>query len=112
MHPAAAKVIATLSNEWDGLAATRTCRSCRWTTTPRNEHCGPGDRPQELLRLRGRMGRSWPPMVWTVTATAARHDIESLGLLTGYLQACGNGGTAPAQPGPSPWTPGPAAARQ
>ena len=26
--------------------------------------------------------------IWTVTATAARHDIEPLSLLTGYLQAC------------------------
>ena len=30
LHPAAA----TVSNEWDGWPATRTCRSCRWTTTP------------------------------------------------------------------------------
>ena len=46
--------------------------------------------------------------VWTVTATAARHDIEPLGLLTGYLQACAeHGGTAPAE---QAWTrscPGP-----
>ena len=28
LHPAAAKVIATLSNEWDGLARHRSCRSC------------------------------------------------------------------------------------
>jgi len=47
--------------------------------------------------------------VWTVTATAARHGIETLSLLTGYLQECArNGGTAPA--GASldpflPWTP-------
>src|SRR5713101_759725 len=47
--------------------------------------------------------------VWTVTATAARHDIEPLGLLTGYLQACAeHGGTAPAGAGLDPflpWTP-------
>ena len=47
--------------------------------------------------------------VWTATATAARHDIEPLGLLTGYLQACAeHGGTAPAGAGLDPflpWTP-------
>ena len=46
--------------------------------------------------------------VWTVTA-AARHGIEPLSLLTGYLQECArNGGTAPAVAGLSPflpWTP-------
>ena len=35
--------------------------------------------------------------VWTVTATAARHGIEPLGLLTSYLHECArNGGAAPA----------------
>ena len=47
--------------------------------------------------------------VWTVTATAARHDIEPLGLLTGYLHECArNGGAAPAGAGLDPflpWTP-------
>ena len=47
--------------------------------------------------------------IWTVTATAARHDIEPLGLLTGYLQACAeHGGTAPAGADLDPflpWTP-------
>jgi hypothetical protein len=47
--------------------------------------------------------------VWTITATAARHDIEPLRLLTGYLQECArNGGTAPAGAGLDPflpWTP-------
>jgi hypothetical protein len=42
--------------------------------------------------------------VWTVTATAARHGIEPLTLLTGYLHACAdNGGTA-LDPF-LPWTP-------
>jgi transposase len=45
--------------------------------------------------------------IWAVTATAARHGIEPLGLLTGYLQACAeHGGTAPAGLDPFlPWTP-------
>src|SRR5205807_213350 len=48
----------------------------------------------------------WPR---AVTATAARHDIEPLGLLTGYLHECArNGGAAPAGAGLDPflsWTP-------
>ncbi len=47
--------------------------------------------------------------VWTVTATAARHGIEPLSLLTGYLEACAHaGGPAPAGAGLDPflpWTP-------
>jgi hypothetical protein len=47
--------------------------------------------------------------VWTATATAARHGIEPLRLLTGYLQECArDGGPAPAAAGLSPflpWTP-------
>jgi len=47
--------------------------------------------------------------VWTITATAARHDIEPLGLLTGYLQACAeHGGAALTGAGLDsflPWTP-------
>ncbi len=47
--------------------------------------------------------------IWTVTATAARHGIEPLGLLADYLQECArNGGTAPAGAGLDPflpWTP-------
>jgi transposase len=58
-------------------------------------------------------GAEWPAHlaadVWTVTATAARHDIEPLGLLTDYLQACAeHGGAAPAGAGLDlflPWTP-------
>ena len=45
--------------------------------------------------------------VWTVTATAARHDQQPLTLLTDYLQACAaNGGKAPDDLDPFlPWTP-------
>ena len=47
--------------------------------------------------------------IWTITATAARHDIEPLSLLTSYLQQCArNGGAAPAGADLDPflpWTP-------
>jgi hypothetical protein len=86
LHPAAAKVIATLTSEWDGLA--------------RHQHLPqlPLDNNISERALRtpviGRKnfygsGAAWAAHlaadVWTVTATAARHDIEPLGLLTGYL---------------------------
>jgi hypothetical protein len=49
------------------------------------------------------------PPTCTITATAARHDIELLGLLTGYLQECAeHRGNAPAGAGLDPflpWTP-------
>ncbi len=42
----------------------------------------------------------------TVPATAARHGIEPLSLLTGHLQECArNGGTAPAGADLSPFLP-------
>ena len=41
--------------------------------------------------------------VWTITATAARHDTEPLSLLTGYLQECA-AMAAPPRPEPA-WTP-------
>ena len=105
LHPAAAKVIATLSNEWDGLARHQDLpqlpldnntaeRALRTPVIGRKNFYGSGAEWAAHLAAD----------VWTVTATAARHGIEPLGLLTGYLQACaGHGGTAPAdRPGPVP----------
>ena len=109
LHPAAAKVIATLSNEWDGLARHQDLpqlpldnneaeRALRTPVIGRKNFYGSGAEWAAHLAAD----------VWTVTATAARHDIEPLGLLTGYLQACAeHGGTAPAE---QAWTrscPGP-----
>ena len=110
LHPAAAKVIATLSNEWDGLARhqdlpqlpldnNRAERALRTPVIGRKNFYGSGAEWAAHLAAD----------VWTVTATAARHGIEPLGLLTGYLQACAeHGGTAPAGAGLDPflpWTP-------
>lgn len=110
LHPAAAKVIATLNHEWDGLARHQGLpqlpldnntaeRALRTPVIGRKNFYGSGAEWAAHLAAD----------VWTVTATAARHDIEPLGLLTSYLQACAeHGGTAPA--GTSldpflPWTP-------
>ena len=110
LHPAAAKVIATLSNEWDGLARhqdlpqlpldnNRAERALRTPVIGRKNFYGSGAQWAAHLAAD----------IWTITATAARHDIEPLGLLTGYLQACAEpGGTAPAGAGLDPflpWTP-------
>jgi transposase len=110
LHPAAAKVIATLDNEWDGLARHQELphlpldnntaeRALRTPVIGRKNFYGSGAGWAAHLAAD----------VWTVTATAARHDIEPLGLLTGYLQACArNGGAAPAGAGLDPflpWTP-------
>ncbi len=110
LHPAAAKVIATLNNEWDGLA-----RHQELPQLPLDNNTA-----ERALRtpVIGRKnfygsGAAWAARlaadVWTITATAARHDIEPLGLLTAYLQACAeHGGTAPAGAGLDPflpWTP-------
>jgi transposase len=110
LHPAAAKVIATLSNEWDGLARHQDLpqlpldnntaeRALRTPVIGRKNFYGSGAEWAAHLAAD----------VWTVTATAARHDIEPLGLLTGYLHECArNGGAAPAGAGLDPflpWTP-------
>jgi transposase len=109
LHPAAAKVIATLTSEWDGLA--------------RHQHLPqlPLDNNTAERALRtpviGRKnfygsGAEWAAHlaadVWTITGTAARHGIGPLGLLSGYLQACAEHGGAPAGAGLNPflpWTP-------
>ena len=110
LHPAAAKVIATLNNEWDGLARHRDLpqlplddntaeRALRTPVIGRKNFYGSG------AGWAARLAAG----IWTITATAARHDIEPLALLESYLQECArNGGTAPA--GASldpflPWTP-------
>src|SRR6266576_2101665 len=110
LHPAAAKVIATLSNEWDGLARHQDLpqlpldnntaeRALRTPVIGRKNFYGSGAEWAAHLAAD----------VWTVTATAARHDIEPLGLLTGYLHECArNGGAAPAGADLDPflpWTP-------
>ena len=98
LHPAAAKVIATLTSEWDGLARHRDLpqlpldnntaeRALRTPVIGRKNFYGSGAEWAAHLAAD----------VWTITATAARHDIEPLSLLTGYLHACAHaGGTAPA----------------
>jgi hypothetical protein len=113
LHPTAASVIATLTSEWDGLARHQQLPQLPQLPLDNNT-------AERALRIPviGRKnfygsGAQWAAHlaadVWTITATAARNDIEPLGLLTGYLQACADhGGTAPAGAALDPflpWTP-------
>jgi transposase len=107
LHPAAAKVIATLCNERDGLARHQDLpqlpldnnnaeRALRTPVIGRKNFYGSGAQWAAHLAAD----------VWTITATAARHGIEPLGLLTGYLQACAeHGGTVPAGAALDPFLP-------
>ena len=89
LHPAAAKVIATFNREWPGLARHRELpflplddnaaeRALRGPVIGRKNFYGSGAIRAATLAAD----------TWTVTATAARHDLQPLSLLTDYLQAC------------------------
>ena len=110
LHPAAARVIATLSNEWDGLARHQDLpqlpldnntaeRALRNSVIGRKNFYGSG----------ARWAADLAADVWTITATAARNGLEPLPLLEDYLTACAQaGGTAPAGADLEPflpWTP-------
>jgi len=112
LHPAAAKVLATLAREWEGLA--RHCdfpdldldnnvseRALRTPVVGRKNYYGSHAEWSAHLAAR----------VWTITATAERHGIEPLTYLTSYLNACAQAGGKPPE-GQAldpllPWHPGP-----
>ena len=97
LHPAAAKVLATLDREWDGL--TRHCefpelpldnntaeRALRGPVVGRKNYYGSGSVVSAQLASR----------VWTITATAQRAGLNPLTYLRAYLDACAHtGGKAP-----------------
>jgi transposase len=89
LHPAAAKVLATLDREWDGLARHRDYpdlaldnniseRALRTPVVGRKNYYGSHAEWSAHLAAR----------VWTITATAERHGLEPLTYLTDYLTAC------------------------
>jgi hypothetical protein len=96
LHPAAAKVLATLDREWDGLARHRDFpdlaldnneseRALRTPVVGRKNYYGSHAEWSAHLAAR----------VWTITATTERHGLEPLTYLTDYLTACAsNGGKA------------------
>jgi transposase len=112
LHPAAAKVLATLDREWDGLARHRDFpdaaldnniseRALRTPVVGRKNYYGSHAEWSAHLAAR----------VWTITATAERHGLEPLTYLTGYLTACAQAGGKPLDGEDLdrflPWLPGP-----
>ncbi len=97
LHPAAAKVLATLDREWDGLARHREFpeldldnntseRALRGPVIGRKNYYGSGSVISAQLASRA----------WTITATAARAELNPLAYLRAYLDECARaGGTAP-----------------
>ncbi len=97
LHPAAAKVLATLDREWDGLARHREYpelpldnntaeRALRGPVIGRKNYYGSGSVVSAQLASR----------VFTITATAERAALNPLAYLTAYLQECARaGGSAP-----------------
>jgi transposase len=116
LHPAAAKVLATLDREWDGLARHRDFpdlpldnnqseRALRTPVVGRKNYYGSHAEWSAHLAAR----------VWTITATAERHGLEPLTYLTDYLTACSQAGGKPLD-GQAldrflPWFPGPTGSR-
>jgi transposase len=116
LHPAAAKVLATLDREWDGLVRHRDFpdvaldnneseRALRTPVVGRKNYYG--SHAQWSAHLAAR--------VWTITATAERHHLEPLTYLTDYLTACAEAGGQPLD-GQGldrflPWLPGPTGSR-
>jgi len=96
LHPAAAKVLATLEREWDGLAAHRGFpdlpldnntaeRAIRTPVAGRKNYNGSGSR--WAAELAGH--------AWTILGTARIAGHNPRAYLQAYLQACAAGGGKP-----------------
>jgi transposase len=99
LHPRAAKVLATLDREWDGLAAHRDFpllpldnntaeRALRTPVVGRKNFNGSGTRWAAELAARA----------WTITATTDLAGLNPITYLTAYLDACGAAGGKPLTP--------------
>jgi transposase len=112
LHPAAAKVLATIEREWDGLARHQRYpelpldnntaeRALRTPVVGRKNFYGSGSVDSAELASRA----------WTILATAQRAGYNPLAYLTSYLDACAaNGATPPTGDDLArflPWTAGP-----
>ncbi len=113
LHPAAAKVLATLDREWAGLARHREFpelpldnntseRALRGPVIGRKNYYGSGSQVSAKLASRA----------WTITATAERAGLNPLTYLTAYLDECAHAGaTAPTDEALTrflPWSASPA----
>jgi len=96
LHPAAAKVLATLDREWDGLAAHRDFpalpldnniaeRAIRTPVVGRKNYSGSG----------ARWAADLAGHAWTILGTARIAGLNPRAYLEAYLQACADGGGKP-----------------
>jgi hypothetical protein len=99
LQPRAAKVLATLDREWEGLAAHRDFpllpldnntaeRALRTPVVGRKNFGGSGTRWAAELAAR----------VWTITATTDLAGLNPITYLAAYLDACGAAGGKPLTP--------------
>jgi transposase len=95
-HPKAAKVLATLDREWDGLIRhgehldlaldnNSAERALRTPVVGRKNYYGAGSITSARLAAR----------VWTITATITQAGINPLPYLTDYLKACAHNNSQP-----------------
>jgi transposase len=107
LHPAAAKVVNTLNNEWDGLARHKDLPQLPLdNNTAENALRTPVIGRKNFYGSGSGWAAELAADVWTVTATLTRNGIEPLSVLIDYLTACAhNSGTAPDDLYPFlPWT--------
>jgi len=96
LHPASAKVLATLDHEWEGLLRHGSYpeadldnnvaeRAIRGPVVGRKNYYGSGSIWAATLAERA----------WTITATASRAGLNPLQFLLAYLEACATSGGRP-----------------
>jgi transposase len=116
LHPAAAKVLATLDREWDGLARHRDFPDLALDNNQSERQLrGPVIGRKNYYGSHAEWSAHLAARVWTITATAERHGREPLTYLTDYLAACAKAGGKPPENEDLdqflPWIPGPTGSR-
>lgn len=96
LHPAAAKVLATLDREWDGLARHRDVPDAALDNNPSERALrGPVVGRKNYYGSGSEVSAELAAATWTITATAERAGINPLTYLTAYLDACAAAGGKP-----------------
>ncbi|MDQ1306701.1 MAG: transposase [Actinomycetota bacterium] len=112
LHPAAAKVLATLDREWDGLARHRDFPDAALDNNVSERMLrGPVVGRKNCYGSHAEWSAHLAARVWTLTATAERHGLEPLAYLTNCLTTCADAAGAPPESKDLdrflPWLPGP-----
>jgi hypothetical protein len=96
LHPAAAKVLATLDREWDGLARHRDFPDAALDNNESERMLrGPVVGRKNYYGSHAEWSAHLAARVWTITATAERHGLEPLTYLTDHLTTCAQAGGKP-----------------